>query len=174
VKLFRQHRDVRFSHDKSPYKLTTYGLIAERPGSYAALYAQLSSAGLFAGSGYYRLAADQLERFRDGVDDDTAGPDLEAAVASAEASGAEIFGVALKSAPRGYNRDHPRIALLRHKSLFGGRRLAAGPNGLTAANALTHTRRTWAACTAINGWLDAHVGASELPAESRFRGGRPR
>ena len=31
VKMFRQHRDVRFSADKSPYKTTTYGLILDRP-----------------------------------------------------------------------------------------------------------------------------------------------
>jgi uncharacterized protein (TIGR02453 family) len=172
VKLFRQHRDVRFSPDKSPYKTTTYGLITERPGSYAALYAQLSSAGLFAGTGYYQLAADQLERFRNAVDDEKSGPELEDAVATVEDAGAEVFGAALKTAPRGYTRDHPRIRLLRHRSLFGGRRLAPGAKGITSARALTHTRRTWAACGAINVWLDAHVGASELPVESRFRRGR--
>ncbi|HEV2813756.1 MAG TPA: DUF2461 family protein, partial [Solirubrobacteraceae bacterium] len=36
VKMFRQHRDVRFSRDKSPYKTTTYGVIADRPSSRAA------------------------------------------------------------------------------------------------------------------------------------------
>src|SRR4051794_37344679 len=33
VKVFRQHRDVRFSRDKSPYKTRTYGLIFDRPGT---------------------------------------------------------------------------------------------------------------------------------------------
>ena len=52
VRMFRQNRDIRFSADKSPYKTTTYGLIHERPGSRAPLYAQLSARGLFAGTGY--------------------------------------------------------------------------------------------------------------------------
>ena len=101
VHLFRQHRDVRFSADKSPYKTTTYGLVVDRPASLAALYAQLSAAGLFAGTGYHVLAADQLARFRDAVADDASGPALEQAVAAAHAAGLETFGAALKTAPRG-------------------------------------------------------------------------
>src|SRR3954454_6901929 len=60
VKMFRQNRDVRFSADKSPYKTATYGVILDRPDGLAGLYAQLSSRGLFAGTGYYKLARDQL------------------------------------------------------------------------------------------------------------------
>ena len=63
--MFRPHRDIRFSADKSPYKTATYGLIVDRPKSRAGLYAQLTSAGLFAGSGYHTFARDQLERYRE-------------------------------------------------------------------------------------------------------------
>lgn len=66
VRLFRQHRDVRFSRDKSPYKTRTYGLVHE-PGSEAGFYAQVSASGLFAGTGYHDLAPDQLERYRTAV-----------------------------------------------------------------------------------------------------------
>lgn len=173
VKMFRQHRDIRFSHDKSPYKTTTYGLIVGRPDSLAALYAQLSVTGLFAGTGYHMLAAGQLTRFRDAIADDTTGPKLEKAIATAEATGVETFGEALKTAPRGFPRDHPRIQLLRHKSLIAGQRLKPGGKGIKRAAALDHTRGTWAACAPINAWLDDHVGASEIPAEVRYsRGGR--
>jgi len=108
VKMFRQHRDVRFSRDKSPYKARTYGVIAERSGGRTALYAQLSSEGLFAGTGYYVLATDQLARFRDAVVNDVTGPELESAVRGVETAGVETFGEALRTAPRGYPRDHPR------------------------------------------------------------------
>ena len=99
VHLFRQHRDVRFSADKSPYKTTTYGLVADRPASLAALYAQLSATGLFAARATSALAADQLARFRDAVADDASGPALERAVAAARRAGLETFGAALKTAP---------------------------------------------------------------------------
>jgi uncharacterized protein (TIGR02453 family) len=172
VHLFRQHRDVRFSPDKSPYKTTTYGLVADRPASLAALYAQLSATGLFAGTGYHVLAADQLARFRDAVADDASGPGLERAVSAARAAGLEVFGQALKTAPRGHARDHPRVALLRHRSLVAGRRLAAGLDGIPGAAALDHARSTWRACEPLNAWLDEHVGASALPPPARGRSRR--
>ena len=64
-KIFRPNRDVRFSHDKSPYK-TAIGAVFGGGG-----YVQLSGAGLAVGRGMYAMATDQLERFRDAVDADT-------------------------------------------------------------------------------------------------------
>ena len=170
VKLFRQNRDVRFAADKSPYKTTTYGLIMNRPKGQQSLYAQLSSWGLFAGSGYHMLATDQLERFRKAIVDEKSGTAAERAVEAAEAAGIEVFGEALKTAPRGFDRGHPRVRLLRHKALFGGRRIEPGDDGISRRVALAHVRTTWEACSPINAWLDKHVGPSKLPAEPR--GGR--
>ena len=155
VKLFRQNRDIRFSRDKSPYKTRTYGVIQDRPSSRAPLYAQISREGLFAGSGYYLLDSAQLERFRDAVVDDRSGPELERAIA-----GIETFGEALKTAPRGYPRDHPRVGLLRHKSLISGSRLAPTKKRISRNAALDHARTIWNACAPMNAWLDAHVGAT--------------
>jgi uncharacterized protein (TIGR02453 family) len=168
VKLFRQHRDTRFSRDKSPYKTTTYGVIADRPDGEASLYAQLSSGGLFAGTGYYQLAADQLARFRAAIADDAAGPELERVLDAVRAAGLETWGEALKTAPRGYPRDHPRATLLRHKMLIAGRRLEPrGRGGLARDATLTFTRDTWAACRPMTAWLDEHVGVSTLPPPTR-------
>ncbi|MEA2297601.1 MAG: hypothetical protein QOF77_537 [Solirubrobacteraceae bacterium] len=169
-KLFRQNRDIRFSSDKSPYKTTTYGLILERPDSLGALYAQVSAQGLFAGSGYHGLAADQLGRFREAILDDVAGTELERRIAAARAAGLETFGEALKTAPRGYPRDHPRVHLLRHKSLIAGRRLPHRAEGIPRAAALDHARATWAACAPLGAWLDTRVGPSTEPAPTRYRG----
>jgi uncharacterized protein (TIGR02453 family) len=155
VKVFRQHRDVRFSPDKSPYKTRTYGVVFAAP---APLYAQVDRNGLFAGTGYHQLDSAQLERFRAAVADDAAGPALERAIEDARGRGVETFGEALKTAPRGYPRDHPRVSLLRHKALFGGRRVEPGTDGIAAAAALDLVRATWRACAAMNAWLDEHVG----------------
>jgi uncharacterized protein (TIGR02453 family) len=175
VKLFRQNRDVRFSADRSPYKTTTYGLIVDRPAGLPALYAQVSAGGLFAGSGYHVMAPDQLARFREAVADGVAGPQLEHVTATAQAQGVETFGEALKTAPRGYPRDHPRAGLLRHRSLVAGSRLEPGDDGIARDAALTHARATWASCAPINAWLDEHVGASEIPVDSGLgRRGRSR
>jgi uncharacterized protein (TIGR02453 family) len=150
VKVFRQHRDVRFSKDKSPYKTRTYGVIHTG----AALYVEVSARGLFAAAGYWRMAPEQLERYRAAVLDDAAGEALSAAVAS---SPLEVFGPELKTAPRGYPRDHPRVALLRHKSLIAGSRMPPGPDLRTRA-ALDQVAGTWKNARPITAWLDQHVG----------------
>jgi uncharacterized protein (TIGR02453 family) len=169
ARLLRQNRDVRFTPDKSPYKTETYGVIAGRPGSAAALYAQLSGAGLMAGTGYYVMAGDQLARYRDAVAGDDTGERLERALEEATAGGLEIWGEALKTVPRGFPRDHPRVRWLRHRALFAGRRLARGPDGIGRDAALAHAHQVWGACAALNTWLDATVGPSELPPPSRSR-----
>ena len=162
VHVFRQHRDVRFSADKSPYKTRTYGILHSLPGSAAALYAELSARGLYAASGYYRMASDQLERYRAAVIDDAGGEALARAVAAVEGEGLELTPPALKTAPRGMPRDHPRVALLRYKDLIAGCRLGPGPELATPA-ARDHVASTWRAARPLVDWLDEHVGASAMP-----------
>ena len=162
VKMFRQHRDIRFSKDKSPYKTATYGLIADRPGSYAGLYAQLTAAGLFAGTGYYRLSPDQLERYRERAAG-RAGAGLERMLDGLVADGFTLMGDELRTVPRGYPRDHPRAAVLRRRAVAGGRRLkAAKGRGISRDRALAHVRETWRALAPLNRWLDRNVGAAEV------------
>src|SRR3954453_10696156 len=168
VKMFRQHRDTRFAKDKAPYKTTTYGIIEGRRGTEAALYAQLSREGLSAATGYYAMAGDQVERFRAAVDDDAAGEALVGVVEAVRAAGLQTWGEALKTAPRGYPKDHPRVALLRHKMLIGSRRLAPdGRGGIGRKAALDFVRTTWDAWGPMVAWLDAHVGPPTLPPAPR-------
>ena len=164
VKVFRQHRDLRFTADKPPYKTRTSGVVTGGPAAGAGLHAEISARGLYAGTGYYRLDRDQLERFRAAVADDTTGPALAEAVDAAEMAGLEIDGAVLRTAPRGYPRDHARIHLLRRKSLIAGRRLE-GAGAIERSDALGHTVETWAAAAPINAWLEQNVGpAAQLSA----------
>jgi uncharacterized protein (TIGR02453 family) len=176
VHVFRQHRDVRFSADKSPYKTRTYGVVSGAAGSAAGFYAEVSAAGLFAGTGYHELAGDQLARYRAAVLADATGEPLAGIVHALRDAGLEVFGEALKTAPRGVARDHPRVALLRHRSLFTGRRLAPGPGGIPRAAAVEQVAGTWRAGRDLDAWLDAHVGASRVadPGAGRGRAGRGR
>lgn len=166
ARVFRQQRDLRFTPDKTPYKTRTYGVIAGAPTGGAGLYAELSAQGLYTGTGYHQLAGDQLERFRAAAADDRHGPALVAVVAEAEEAGLAIDGPSLKTAPRGYPRDHPRIELLRRRALIAGRRLP-GAGGLDRYAALGHATATWQAAAPMNAWLDEHVGPSTLPPDTR-------
>ena len=169
ARVFRQQRDLRFTPDKTPYKTRTYGVIGGTSVPGAGLYAQISASGLYAGTGYYQLARDQLERFRGAVADDHTGPRLEAVTAAAQDAGLELAGQSLRTTPRGYPREHPRIELLRRKALIAGRALAA-PGGIARQAALDHVAGAWRAAEPLNVWLDEHVGPSTLPREQR--GGR--
>lgn len=166
ARVFRQQRDLRFTPDKSPYKTRTYGVLQGRPDSQAALYAQLSARGLYAGTGYHQLARDQLERFRAAVAADGSGPELVAVVAGVQQAGLELEGPSLRTAPRGFARDHPRIELLRRRALIAGRALPAA-GAISRAAALEHVAGAWEAAAAVNAWLDEHVGDSALAQERR-------
>lgn len=161
--LFRPYRDVRFSRDRSPYK-TAAGAVTEGEGG-EAYYVQISSAGLMAASGQYQMATDQLARFRAAVDDDATGPEVATATEQLVADGYTIGAMdELKTAPRGYPRDHPRIHLLRRKGLMASRSFE--PAGwLATPAALDRVLDCWRACGALNRWLATHVGPSQAPPE---------
>jgi uncharacterized protein (TIGR02453 family) len=159
--LFRPHRDVRFSKDKSPYK-TAAGAVTEGEGG-AAYYVQIGADGLFVGTGYHHLAPDQLDRYRAAVADDRTGRSLGDAVARLRRSRYEISArEALKTAPRGFPKDHPRIDLLRLKGCTAGRAFGA-PGWLQTRRALDRIVSAWRDGSAMNAWLDRHVGPSHAP-----------
>lgn len=120
--LFRIHRDVRFSADKSPYKTHVGIFLWEGPGkkmSNPGFYFHLESGGAFMYAGKYEFSKEELQDFRDAVADDKRGRELEKAIAAVRKSGDYITGdVHYKRVPAGYAPDHPRAELLRHNTLY--------------------------------------------------------
>ena len=155
-KIFRPYRDVRFSSDKSPYK-THMG--AWLP---TGCYLQLSADGLAAGYGMYEMAPDQLDRYRRAVADDRTGAELTAVVAAIEQARIGVHGHGtLKTAPRGYPKDHPRVDLLRHKGLTTWRewKPAAWLGTAAAKKRIVEFLRT---SRPLRQWLDVNVGPSTV------------
>mgnify|MGYP001797426523 CR=1 FL=1 len=123
-----------------------------------------------AGTGAYDLAKDQLERMRRAIDEEHRGVELEEALEAATSSGVELRGDALKTAPRGFPKDHPRIELLRLKQVLLMHPL---PRGKAVDRApFDHALETWRAAKPGVDWMSAHVGDSEIPPEARFGRGR--
>ncbi len=163
--VFRPNRDVRFSKDKRPYK-ENIGAYGESQGG-TGHYIGFSLTGMVAGSGYYSMAADQLERFREAIDGGVLGGELVELAASVEAKGLRLGAMeSLKTAPRGYSKDHPRIELLRRKGLMSTREWAPAAWMRTKA-VVGRVRDTWEAGAELNAWLDAHVGPSTMPPAER-------
>ena len=156
-KIFRPYRDVRFSKDKSPYK-TQIAATLERGG-----YISLGSQGLSTGTGMYQMANDQLERFRAAIDADATGRKLEKLVAELRKKKIEVTAHdVLKSAPRGYDKDHPRIELLRLKGLIAWRTWPVAA-WLGTAKAKERVVDFLKEAKPLNKWLDDNVGPSKLP-----------
>jgi uncharacterized protein (TIGR02453 family) len=151
-KIFRPYRDIRFSNDKTPYKTSIAAMIG------SACYVQFSADGLAAGAGLWQMDPPRLGRYRAAVDEDITGTRLAAIVAALRKAGIEVQGPdRLKSAPRGYDTDHPRIDLLRLKGIAAWREWPPEPWLHTPAAA----RRVSALLRAsadLRSWLGAHVG----------------
>jgi uncharacterized protein (TIGR02453 family) len=153
-KIFRPYRDVRFARDKSPYK-TAIGATLERGG-----YVQFSAHGLAAAAGYWDMRPDQIDRYRRAVDDDKAGAELEAVIAELATAGIDVKArEALRTAPKGYARDHPRIELLRYKGIYAWKEWPVAA-WMGTARAKQRVADVLVAARPLNRWLDANVGPS--------------
>jgi uncharacterized protein (TIGR02453 family) len=151
-RIARPYRDVRFRADKSPYKTEIYATL-DRGG-----YVRFSADGLAAALGYYMMSPAQLERYRQAVDDETGGTRLAGMVQRLRDEGAEAGGAqTLKSAPRGYPKDHPRIELLRCKGLICWRHWPVAP-WLYTAGAMDRVAGFLRTAAPLHRWLDQEVG----------------
>jgi uncharacterized protein (TIGR02453 family) len=119
-KVYRIHRDVRFSRDKSPYNAHLHILwsVPDAPASPGWFFG-LSPEGIVVATGVVDLAGTMLDRWRALVDAE--GASLAAALASAGRDcGAAIadWGTpSLKRVPAPYAADHPQAELLKRRSL---------------------------------------------------------
>jgi uncharacterized protein (TIGR02453 family) len=161
AKVFRPYRDVRFARDKSPYK-THCGAVIERGRGAGAYYVAISAAGLRVGGGCFHLAPDQLARYRRAVDSEVHGSALHLIVAALRRTGWSIEGDLLATRPRGVAPDHPRLPLLRHRTLYAVREWEPD-DGLHERACLDRVRRAWRQLGRLNEWAHDHVGPSELP-----------
>ena len=159
-KVFRMNRDVRFSADKSPYK-TTHGAAHGVPGG--VYYLHLDASGLMVACGSYMMPPAELERYRQAVVDDSSGMELSEILAALRRRRSLSVGPGgaepLKTAPRGFPRDHPRADLLRQKGVIAMRTRASSDlqNG---ARVRTFVVETFDMCSDLINWLKCCVGQS--------------
>ncbi len=165
--IFRPYNDARFAKGRPPYK-EHQGAYRETDGG-AGQYLHLGADGLMVATGYYVLAGDQLERYRAAVADDVTGPALEAVTTALARKGYSVGARdELKSAPRGYAKDHPRIELLRRKGAIASKQYPPAA-WMSTAKAVAKVRDTWAGVAPLCEWMDAHVGPSTLPPDDAWR-----
>jgi uncharacterized protein (TIGR02453 family) len=151
-RIFRPNRDVRFSNDKAPYKLNC---AAHLTGGYVSV----SADELFVGSGLYMPMPDDLKRFRAAIDAERTGRALEQIVATLRKAKYDIGAHdSVKTAPRGYDKDHPRIELLKLKGITMSKAWPVG-GWLGTRTAKDRIVATLEAARPLNDWLAQHVRA---------------
>jgi uncharacterized protein (DUF2461 family) len=88
-------------------------------------------------------------------------------VSDAKAAGADVSGHGvLKTAPKGYPKDHPRIELLRYKGIITWRDWQAGA-WLGTRKAKDRVAEFLRASRPLERWLRTNVGPSTVPAPER-------
>jgi uncharacterized protein (TIGR02453 family) len=153
-KVFRPHRDVRFSKDKSPYKtnIAGYAGMGGRGG-----YLSLDARGLTVAAGRYEMTPAQLTKYRKKVAAEATGAPLAAIIATVEKAGYSLGGEALKRVPAGLPHDHPRARLLRHKLLYIYKDFGLQP-WLGTPAARKHILKVWTDAEPLSGWLQRNIG----------------
>lgn len=150
-RISRPHRDIRFSADKSPYKLNIYA-DCERGG-----YVALDADGLVAAGGRYMVDGEQLQHLRQAVGDDRSGKQIAGIVAELREKGYDVEGQELKRVPSPWPQDHPRADLLKHKRLIYWKRWPVGP-WIATAKAKDRVAQTWRDGAALEAWCRKHIG----------------
>ena len=156
AKVFRPYRDVRFAKDKTPFKTHQGAFVAAGPST--GFYVEVSPRGVRTGAGFYRAESPQLAAYRAAVAHDLTGAQLEEIVSALRAEGWDVAGDQLKTSPRGYDAGHPRIALLRHRSLVAGRSLGFEPV-IHTPELLDRVREDWRRLRPLVAWLAANCRA---------------
>ena len=158
AKVFRPYRDVRFAKDKTPYKTHQGAFVASGPST--GWYVEISARGTRCGAGFYDASGPRLAAIRQGMAHDLHGPRLEQILAALTAHGFEISGDRLRTSPRGYEAAHPRIELLRHKTLFAGRHYGFEAADI-GAELLDRVREDWRALRPLVEWVAHHADRAE-------------
>jgi uncharacterized protein (DUF2461 family) len=108
--------------------------------------------GLQIQGAWWYASAEQIARFRAAAAADESGRALEDLVSSLAADGHKILGDVMKRSPRGYPAGHPRVDLLKHRSLIAARELEP--------DAVHDARPVYRACERLRpllGWLAKHA-----------------
>jgi uncharacterized protein (TIGR02453 family) len=169
--IFRIHRDVRFSADKSPYKTNAAcqfyhcdagrGAGQDAEGAGAGLYFQIARGECFVAGGMWMPARPALNRIREAIADSP--EDFEAFLRAPRFQ--RRFRrldqeAQLKRMPRGFAETHPAASWLRYRS-FTATRMMTEPE--VESPRLPHIlARDFAALVPLVRWLNAAIGYRPL------------
>jgi uncharacterized protein (TIGR02453 family) len=169
--LFRIHRDVRFSNDKSPYKTSAacwfyHGAggrgvgSATTPHGGAGFYFHFEPGRYLLGGGIWMPPRPTLSQIRAQIDEDAAPLRRLLRAPAMRRFGGLAEESMLKRLPRGYAADHPAVELLRHQSYTVGRELSE--RDLLSPRLPDLLARDYARILPLVRWLNGALGLRTL------------
>jgi uncharacterized protein (TIGR02453 family) len=165
--IFRIHRDIRFSADKSPYKTNAAcqfyhqdagrGAGQDAEGAGAGFYFQLADGECFVGGGIWMPARPTLEKIREAVAE---SPQSFGRIVGAPAFRRRYGGLSqeemLTRLPRGFAPGHPAEPWLRYRSFTAGRLLTE--REVTSRRLPAVLERDFAVLLPLVRWLNQAIG----------------
>lgn len=157
--LFRINKDVRFSKDKSPYKLNMGASI--NPGGKKSMipgyYIHIEPGKSFLAGGCYQPLPEQLAAIRQEIDYNVAELKKILAAKDFKTYFKELSqDDKLKTAPKGYEKTHPDISLLQHKNFIMVHKLS--DEDVLNKNFSTYTAKVFKAMLPLNLFLRKSIG----------------
>lgn len=167
MQVFRIYRDVRFSKDKTPYKIHfSVGFTRTKPLLRGGMYLHIEDGGSFVGGGFWEPNNEDLHRIRKELELDAS--ELRAIIN--DATFKQFFkngleGEELKTAPKGFDKTHPDIDLIRKKQFLIGRNFSN--KEVLASNFKDEVVKTFAAMRPFFDYM-SDVLTTNLNGESIF------
>lgn len=155
--IFRIHRDLRFSADKTPYKTNLAILFWEGDSKLdgSGFYVSLEARELLLGSGIYIFDRQRLHCFRSAMEDRVRVAELRGVLASITRGGQyEIGGRRRKRVPIGFAASHPAADLLLHDGLYAGIHVPPPPD-LHSAHFIDFCLAKFTRMAPLHRWLTA-------------------
>ena len=119
MKLFRIYRDVRFSKDKTPYKTHFGGSFSRtKPRLRGGYYLHIAPGDSFLATGFWEPNPADLMRIRKEFELDAAAFRKIMSTKKFKDTWGELVGDEVKTAPKGFNKEHPDIDLIRKKQFI--------------------------------------------------------
>ena len=119
MQIFRIYRDVRFSKDKSPYKKFFSAWYArKKPDNRGSYYIHIEPGASFIEGGFWEPNAEDLLRIRREFELDAS--EMRAIISDDQFKFyfGSLEGEEVKSAPKGFDKNHPAIDLIRKKQFL--------------------------------------------------------
>ncbi len=169
--MFRIHRDVRFSKDKSPYKTHAacwffhrdagHGVGGEAVHGGAGFYFHMEGNSAFCGGGIWMPPRAALQRIRQAI---AADPDALSTIVKARAFRAEFGALSetsmLTRMPKGYAADHPAATWLRYQSFTAGSELTL--DDVVSPKLPDELARRYKKLVPFVRWLNSAIGLREV------------